>query len=439
MFDKKEWVEKQWPSTIFRDPRVHKRALKVADAFLQFPDRSIPKRFPGWGDVKGCYRFLNRSDMDHSLLQTTHYENTLLEASRASEKVLFLQDTSQLQYREHERTSGLGATSDNYGQGIMFHSCLAVKNESGHRKVIGLACQKAWIRKETEKRSSEGDIWKEMIESIGRPPEGQTWITVGDRGSDIFTFIEGLRDLNWGCVIRTAQDRKIRVNGEIKKLKSHMRSLPIRGRMQHEVRARPGVAKHELELQVSWEEAEILPPSDTKGKTSIKGTYVRVWDSVDPRIEWILFTFTQIKTVADALEVARIYTERWVIEEYHKCLKTGCKIEEAQLTTGDGLLVLLGVLGVIATQLLQLRDISRSKPEALAEKHVEKIKINLVRKFYKLQTEITIKEFWRRVAMLGGFLGRKSDGDPGWQTLWYGWLRLLDMQRGAELVNENFS
>lgn len=436
MFDKKEWVEKQWPSTIFKDPRVHKRALKVADAFLQFPDRSIPKRFPRWGDVKGCYRFLDRSDMDHQLLQATHYQNTLQEAIQASEKVLFLQDTSQLQYREHEWTSGLGTTSDNYGQGIMFHSCLAVKNEAGHRQVIGLACQKAWIRKDDEIQPSEGDVWKEMIESIGRPPDGRIWITVGDRGSDIFTFIEALRALNWDCVIRTAQDRKIRVNGEIKKLKSHMRSLPTRAYMQHEARARPGVTKHELELQVSWEEAEIFPPSDTKGKEPVKGTYVRVWDTVDPSIEWILFTFALIKTAEDALEVVRMYTERWIIEEYHKCLKTGCKIEEAQLKTGDRLMVLLGVLGVIATQLLQLRDMSRIKPEEPAEKQVEKIKIDLVRRIYKLQAEITIKEFWRRVAMLGGFLGRKSDGDPGWQTLWYGWLRLLDMQRGAELLIE---
>ncbi|HSX13108.1 MAG TPA: IS4 family transposase, partial [Chlamydiales bacterium] len=32
------------------------------------------------------------------------------------------------------------------------------------------------------------------------------------------------------------------------------------------------------------------------------------------------------------------------------------------------------------------------------------------------------------VAKLGGFLGRKSDGEPGWQTLWKGWVNLLTMQ-----------
>ena len=29
-----------------------------------------------------------------------------------------------------------------------------------------------------------------------------------------------------------------------------------------------------------------------------------------------------------------------------------------------------------------------------------------------------------QVARLGGFLGRKSDGEPGWQTLWQGWMRV---------------
>ncbi|WP_448287985.1 IS4 family transposase [Phormidesmis priestleyi] len=39
-------------------------------------------------------------------------------------------------------------------------------------------------------------------------------------------------------------------------------------------------------------------------------------------------------------------------------------------------------------------------------------------------------QFWQAVARLGGFIGRKSDGQPGWQTLWRGWLRLQDLAWG---------
>jgi hypothetical protein len=45
----------------------------------------------------------------------------------------------------------------------------------------------------------------------------------------------------------------------------------------------------------------------------------------------------------------------------------------------------------------------------------------------------TVKDFWRSVARMGGFIGRKSDGDPGWQTIWKGYKRLQDMLAGALL------
>jgi hypothetical protein len=436
MLSRKEWVEKQWPSIMFMDPRLHKRAVKIGEAFLDFPDRSIPKRFPNWGATKSCYRFFSRPEMNHQSLQKPHYQNTLEEASQVSGKVLFIQDGSELIYNSHVWTSGLGPTGDSCGNGVMFHSCLAVQTEEGNPKVIGLACQKAWIRDETENETSEGDVWLEMIERIGKPPTKDVWITVGDRASDIFSFIETLKAMEWGCVIRTKHDRNILVAGEIKKLKSYTRSLRSMASKPHVMRARPGVPMRELELQVSWVEAEMLPPQAEKGKMPIKGSYVRIWCEEDPNIEWILFTLSPITTPEDALDIVKIYTQRWIIEEYHKCLKTGCKIEESQLRTADRLLGLFGMLGVIATQLLQLRDISRIRPEDQAEKHVEKIAVELLRKFYKLPVVVTVKEFWRRVAMLGGFLGRKSDGDPGWQTIWYGWLRLQDMLRGAMLVSE---
>ena len=43
------------------------------------------------------------------------------------------------------------------------------------------------------------------------------------------------------------------------------------------------------------------------------------------------------------------------------------------------------------------------------------------------EKKMSLGEFWRNVARVGGFIGRKSDGDPGWQTLWKGWLRVLEM------------
>lgn len=435
MLSSKDWIEKQWPSKIFFDLRVHKRVLLVAEACLNFPDRSIPKRFQSAAATKGCYRLLSRPDMGHENLQKAHYENVREEAVAATDRVLFIQDGSELIYNSHPWTTGLGHTADASGNGIMFHSCVAVKVEDGQPRMIGLACQKAWIRTEEKPEESEGDVWSEMIRRIGSPPKECSWITVGDRGSDIFSFVEDASNLGWGCVIRSKHDRNICVNGTVTKLKKHMRNLPAMTSFNHKLRSKAGgVSSREATLYVSWTAAEMMPPSTEIDKKPIKGSYVRVWSDEDPDIEWILFTLSAIDSKEKALEIVTIYTQRWIIEEYHKCLKSGCKMEEAQLRAADHLMNLFGILGVIGTQLLQLRDLSRIRGSEPAEAHVDKLSVKLIEKIYKLSTPLTIKEFWRRVAMLGGFLGRKSDGNPGWQTIWYGWLRLRDMCSGAALA-----
>ena len=160
---------------------------------------------------------------------------------------------------------------------------------------------------------------------------------------------------------------------------------------------------------------------------------MRAWSEEDPDLEWILFTRSTITSIEEALEIVTIYKHRWLIEEYHKCLKTGCKIEEAQLKTSDRIMTLFGLLGVVATQLLQLKTFSRVNPDDLAEKYVDKDSILVLQSIYNLKTPWTVKEYWRRVGMLVGFMGRKSDGGPGWQKIWEGWVKLRDLCRGVEI------
>jgi len=437
MLNAQEWIKKQWPSMMFFDPRVHSRAIFIASACINSPTASIPERFESSSAVKGCYRFLSREDMSHQKLQSGHYDYVKQEALTSEGTLLFIQDGSELLYNTHKWTTGLGPTGDSCGNGLLFHSCLVVKLEDNQPNVIGLSAQEAWVREETKQNNvedSESEMWIKMLERTGPVPEGKNWITVGDRASDIFSFVERLKKLGYGCVLRTKHNRKILVKAEEKNLKEYMRSLPAMAEKCRTARATQDHSSYEQTLKISWAAAEVLSPKLDREKRSIHGYYVRVWCEEDPDIEWILFTLSSITSKEKALEIVLIYEHRWIIEEYHKCLKTGCKIEEAQLRTADRLLNLFGILGVIATQLLKLRDISRTKPEDPAEKHVDPVNVEIIRRKYKLREVITVKEFWRRVAMLAGFLGRKSDGNPGWQKIWKGWLRLQDMREGMELA-----
>jgi hypothetical protein len=47
---------------------------------------------------------------------------------------------------------------------------------------------------------------------------------------------------------------------------------------------------------------------------------------------------------------------------------------------------------------------------------------------------LTPLEFWLRVARKGGYIGRRSDGRPGWSTIWKGWYDFMLMCEGAELM-----
>ena len=197
----------------------------------------------------------------------------------------------------------------------------------------------------------------------------------------------------------------------------------------HKLRSKAGGASgREVTLHVSWAEAEMMPPDTEIDKKPIKGSYVRVWCDEDRDIEWILFTLSAVTSKERALEIVTIYMQRWIIEEYHKCLKTGCSIEARQLDTAEGLLALLGFLSVIAVLLLSLKE----TPEK-AEVPLEASRVLAAIRGLDHQ-DWDPPKFLRELAKLGGFLGRKGDGKPGWQTIWAGWTRLQDIMLGFELA-----
>ena len=437
----REWVEKQWQGAELGDQRLTRRAIKVGKACLDTPGGSLPEKFGAWGNVKGAYRFFDSKGVSHEALQKVHNKNVIEIALATKQLVLFIQDGSELIYNTHKCTHGLGPTADAFGQGIMFHTALAVKWERNNEpEVIGVAKQTAWIRpehteekKDKEQEEKESQVWLNTLKDIGRPPADTRWVSVGDRGNDIYDYVLGAVDEGWDLVVRAKHDRTVLVDGVEKKLKVWIRSLEPGADYELDLRSRGDKFSRIAKLKVSWGQVLMQPPKGKPGK-AIPVTYVRAYDPEDDDLEWILVTTLKVDSAEEALTVVQIYEQRWVIEEYHKCLKTGCRIEDAQLKTGKRLLALLGILGIVATQLLRLRDLSRQQPDRLAEELVAKEVVDVVKSKYKLVGEISLKELWRRIAMIGGFLGRKSDGNPGWQTIWKGWLRIQDMLEGMAMV-----
>lgn len=456
--DTKRWAEEQWGESQLGDKRRNKRAVRLGSSLAEQPGMSLPTQTGSWGKLKAAYRLLNEQDVTHEALIEPHCRATHLQAAAVQAVVLFIQDTSDCDYTHHPQTTGLGFIGDGRGQGFLMHNCLAVVPAKQTPLLLGLAGQRLWVRKDVKKgnetrtqrwkRWKESDVWAEMIEQIGVAPSsesGSTWVSVGDRASDNFSYWHRARRLNWHLLSRVVQERYIvSAEGKEVKLKTFARSLKAKARKPLRLRGRDGKPKREVDLKVSYSKVILQPPrTGTEKKAEpIAACVVRCWEESDSEqaIEWILLTTIEVGTNEVAKQIVEWYSQRWVIEEYHKCLKSGCQIESRQLESCEALMRLLGFLAIVAMRLLQLREVARTEPNKVATEDVSKEMIEIVIKRVGLKTsveQITVSEFWHAVARLGGFIGRKSDGEPGWQTIWGGWQRLQDMCWGATFRNSS--
>ena len=89
---------------------------------------------------------------------------------------------------------------------------------------------------------------------------------------------------------------------------------------------------------------------------------------------------------------------------------------------------------VVAVRIFQLRTALECQPDEPAEQVATQDEIQVLRRFLKHKSgSFTVRDFVRGVARLGGFLGRKHDGDPGVKTLWRGYQRLQDLLLGYQI------
>jgi hypothetical protein len=135
-------------------------------------------------------------------------------------------------------------------------------------------------------------------------------------------------------------------------------------------------------------------------------------------------------TLEQAWERVGWYEHRWVVEEYHQCLKTACRLEERRVQSADRLIRLLGDFSPLAVRLLQLRDLARREPERDAQEVLDADLLTIVAaQAGQSPTWMPTGAFWKAVAHMGGYVARHGDGPPGWKTLWKGWLRVQTLRR----------
>ncbi len=455
-----QWAKQQWGQVELGDKRRTRRAVKMGEQMTLNPGGSLPEQMGSWANLKAAYLLLNEEDVTLSKLSQPHWEQTR-QAAGAEQVVLMIQDTTEIDLTSQPHIKNLGPIGDGRGRGFLLHSVIAFV--PAVQTVLGLAHQQAILRiphlKEQPPkkwaRTPESLVWEKASQAVGKPPEGTIWVQMGDRGSDSFAFMSSCDPENGlHFLIRLKSNRVLDwsdragpeppVGDPERYLKSYAQSLPAQGQtFTVEVAPRKGQPRRTATVQLSWSQVTIPVPKQAPPELqqfpAIKAWVVRVWEVNPPpkveKVEWILLSSLPVHSWDDAHQRCQWYAQRWLIEDFHKALKSGCRIERTQLNDRLDIERLLGFLSPIALRLLQIRQFARQTPDTPARLEIDPLPLRILAAELRANpTTMTIAQFWSGVAQLGGHLGRTRDGPPGWITLWRGYRQLQLMVRGARLV-----
>jgi len=439
------------------DLRRTTRLAKTFNLMQRHPGGTLPDKLSNPADLRALYRLCDADDVTHAAIIAAARQYTFARIADTPGSVLMVHDATELDYNTlTSLLDDLGQIGSGSRRGYVCQNVLAVCADTGD--VLGVVDQILHRRDEVpenetlpqrrERKTRESLLW---LHGTVHLPSDAKLIDVSDQGSDTFEFLEhefhsGRRFVVRACKVRKAYAGHKPV-GPRRYLKEHAHSLPELGRFTMDVQAQRGrKARKDAEFIVRGGPLLLCPPHAKYGNHGDDPLplYVVQITEIDPpagdkAVDWTLLTNEPVRTFADAWRVAGWYERRWIVEEYHKAQKTGCRIEDMQFTTTARLEPAIALLSVVAVTLLNLRDASRHRDAAtrrataiLAPDYVKMLSLWRHRKICE---DWTVHEFFYALARLGGHQNRKSDHRPGWLVLWRGWTKLQAMLDGYDAAN----
>lgn len=450
-----EWAQQEFGDVDLGDIRRRRRLVKVASELSKKSEGTLPGTFCGWAELKAAYRLLENPSISYSQVIGPHWDRTL-DACREPGEYLLVEDTTAFDFTGRA-AQDMGMIGDGRGRGILTHSTLSLRidhwSQDQHPQVTvaGLLGQQCWRRQMTpgtksQKKSKrqkggprESDRWAAVFEKTGGPPEGARWTFVADRESDMYESFERCRARKVDFIIRAAQQRAL--VGENRYVFDAVGQSPVMGRFTLKLRAREGQRARDAIIEIRVLPATLRGPYRPGGKREdFPVTVVQAKEIDAPAgaipVHWVLLTSWECGSLEQALRVVKAYACRWLIEEYHKALKSGVHVEDSQLETADRIEALLGILAVLAVRLLNAKLLAVTCPDQPVDPDdlgADAMAV-LESQIGKPSEGWTCRSVVRAIARLGGFIGRKSDGEPGWQTIWRGFQQLMAFVAGYEIA-----
>ena len=445
----RDWAEQEWGAARLGDARLVARLLTLGRDRYARPQANIPQTCGSRAKTKAAYRFFEHKDTTLQNILAPHSAATIKRIAQEKKVVLAIQDTTSLDYSTHPATENLGpiASCPTGVIGLMLHATLAV---SSGGTPLGLLAAQCWARDPAtygkkvlrhslpieEKESSKWLTSFTAATAAAAACPDTTIVSVGDREADIYELFAKAAHTPQApfLLVRARHDRKLAQ--EQGQLFEQMNNCPEAGVQELLIPRKGAHPARTARLSIRYRQVVLATPKRQKG-----GEPLTIWavlaDEIEPPSEvdplrWLLLTTAPTETIEDARERLSWYAQRWTIEVFHRTLKSGCKIENRQLGNADRLEACLGIDLVVAWRIHYLTKLGRETPDVPCSVYFEeaewKALVTFVTKNPVPAAEPpTLREAIRMVAILGGFLARKSDGEPGTQTLWLGIQRLDDI------------
>jgi hypothetical protein len=450
-----DWAEEEFGGCALVDARLTARLLTLARDFYARPMANVPQACASRAKTKAAYRFLEHGDTTmHTLLQP-HYRASEARVSKES-IVLAVQDSTSLDYTTHRATEGLGPIGSwaQGPQGLHLHSTLAFSVQGTPLGFLDVQCWardreafgKKQLRHQLPIEEKESYKWLKSYRALAavqaRCPH-TTLVSVGDREADLYELFAEAATHPAGpkLLVRAQHDRQLQ--NEQARLWQTLQAQPVTGVQVVHLPRQGSRAAREAHLAIRYAAVSLLAPTGHKGAPAIALCAVYAQEQQAPAgvkpLEWLLLTTLPVTSFEHAREKLLWYTRRWGIEVLHRTLKSGCRIEQRQLGQADRLEACLAIDLVVAWRIYHLNKLGREHPEAACTLYFEDAEWKALMMF-TTQNPVpptkppSLREAIHRVASLGGFLGRKGDGEPGTQTLWLGLQRLDDITVAISLT-----
>jgi hypothetical protein len=425
------WPENEFKNIDFGDKRLRDRFFSMTNLFFRKPDETINKTIINFAQKKGTYRLFSNKNFSSDKILIEHRNATSVRLKNES-TALMIHDSSFFSFNSKRSIKGLGNIGGKVGEqdthGFIGHYSLAVNPNDVPLGVMGLS---TWSRANDGMWDKESDRWAEAIlETEKHCPSSTKLIHIADREADQFEVLFSLIKNNKDFIIRSKHDRIIE-NGD-----HYLRWHLNKKKNDHEFKIFHTRLKKNVDAVVKYGEIEFFDPGfKLNGLTSVKRKVVlnilevSTTNEIEEkdRLHWILLTSLPLRNFGEASKVIDYYKKRWHIENYFKILKDGgCKVERASLRTFERLDKYITLFSVIAWRIYYIKHLAETLPDedsTISFSEEESLILKIENKIDDSK-RLTMKEALRYIAKMGGFNGRKGDGEPGTVSIWRGLIKL---------------